>query len=59
MKRTICKVRIIRTGFFKGKFGITCNACDRALGTFSQHESAMNWAQAHATSSKHIRGNDG
>lgn len=37
-------------------FHVTCNICKRSLGTFSKHESAMAWAQAHATSSKHIRG---
>lgn len=37
-----------------GKFDVWCDVCNRLLGTFSQHESAMNWAQAHARSKKHI-----
>jgi len=36
-------------------FVLWCPVCDRSLGTFSKHESAMNWAQAHAGGSKHIR----
>lgn len=42
-----------------GRFEIRCGVCDRLIGTFSKHESAMNWAQAHAYSSKHIRGSNG
>lgn len=37
-------------------FQVRCNACKRVLGEFSQHESAMAWAQAHAHGSKHIGG---
>lgn len=36
-------------------FKVYCFKCVRLLGTFSQHESAMAWAQAHAYGSKHIR----
>lgn len=35
-------------------FNLRCNRCDRFLGTFSQHESAMNWAQAHARTTVHL-----
>lgn len=36
-------------------FKVYCYRCVRLLGTFSQHESAMNWAQAHARSKVHLR----
>lgn len=35
---------------------VFCNICHRLIGTFSKHESAMNWAHAHANGSKHIKG---
>jgi hypothetical protein len=47
----ICHVWILGPG----KFEAYCNKCDRPLATFSQHESAMNWAQAHARSKVHIK----
>lgn len=57
MKGARCTVKIL---FWRPDeqtvFEIRCNVCKRALGSFSQHESAMAWAQAHATGSKHIRG---
>lgn len=59
MKGVVCRVSIVKRGRLGIAFSAYCRKCDRPLGTFSQHESAMNWAQAHATSSKHIRGNDG
>lgn len=34
---------------------VYCYTCVRLLGTFSLHESAMNWAQAHARSKVHLR----
>lgn len=48
----VCEVTIVGPGRFK----VRCNKCKRPIGTFSQHESAMNWAQVHARSSKHIEG---
>lgn len=36
------------------RFEVHCNRCNRLIATFSQHESAMNWAQAHARSKVHI-----
>ena len=38
-----------------GRFDVYCELCDRLIGMFSQHESAMNWAQAHARSQVHLR----
>lgn len=52
MRRGICIVTIAGPG----RFEVFCDTCIRLLGTFSKHESAMNWAQAHARGSKHIRG---
>lgn len=52
----VCSVKIL---FWRPeeatKFEVRCHECERALGKFSQHESAMAWAQAHASGSKHIR----
>lgn len=56
MSKRICTVKIL---FWKPDeqtvFEVRCNVCERVLGGFSQHESAMAWAQAHAAGSKHIR----
>ena len=52
-----CKVTIIGWDSpLRTVFQIECRKCDRMLGTFTQHESAMAWAHAHAGGSKHIRG---
>lgn len=37
-------------------FHVRCEACDRTLGSFNQHKSALAWARAHAKESKHIKG---
>lgn len=50
-----CRVTIIDIGPMGIAFKAACLRCDRNLGVFSQHESAMNWAQAHARSKVHIR----
>lgn len=56
MKRTVCTVKILFWRWDERTvFEIRCNICKRELGSFSQHESAMAWAQVHATGSKHIR----
>lgn len=57
MNRTaVCTVKILFWySVLPTVFEITCHRCERVLGAFSQHESAMAWAQAHATGSKHIR----
>lgn len=57
MVDTICTVTIHDwEGPLSTLFGVKCKVCKRALGTFTVHESAMAWADAHARSSKHIRG---
>lgn len=59
VKRTpVCKVHIYWYGDLPRQtvYQVYCLKCGRILGTFSKHESAMNWAQAHAMGSKHIRG---
>lgn len=60
MKRVIvCTVKIIGWDAPERTFfNLKCNICKRVLGSFSQHESAMAWAHAHASGSKHIRGEE-
>lgn len=54
--RGICSIKIVGWDAPERTFfNLRCNQCDRFLGTFSQHISAMEWAHAHAISSKHIR----
>lgn len=54
--RGICSIKIVGWDAPERTFfNLWCNQCDRLLGTFSQHESAMAWAHAHASGSKHIR----
>lgn len=58
MKRAaVCTVKILfwRPGE-RTVFEVRCHKCKRVLGAFSQHETAMAWAQVHAYSSKHIGG---
>lgn len=56
MSDRICTVKIVDwDSDLLTLFQVTCRECDRSLGSFSKHESAMAWAQAHATGSKHLR----
>lgn len=61
MKRTaVCTVKTIGWDSpMRTVFRVDCNTCKRMLGNFTQHESAMAWAQVHAASSKHIIGREG
>lgn len=52
----VCTVKIIDwDSDLLTLFQVRCRKCVRSLGSFSQHESAMAWADAHARGSKHIR----
>jgi len=56
-RTAVCTVKILFWySVLPTVFQIDCHRCKRMIGTFSQHESAMAWAQAHAASSKHIEG---
>lgn len=55
--KAVCTVKIAGWAWtLPTLYQVRCNRCQRHLGSFSQHESAMAWAQAHAMGSKHIRG---
>ena len=55
MEQAVCTVKIRGwKSWLRTQFEVRCNVCRRSLGMFSQHESAMAWADAHAYSSKHI-----